>query len=196
MRPRDHRRRIQRPLLLLQRPSGQPQPNRRPIRPLHEIERVPQQHPQLIHMRRLERGQPIRRHPDQRRIDRLMLPPSGAKVSPRRRGHQQKPSILVTSIQQRIQPAIDERIIHRPHRQNPRPGHPRRQPRRPQQQKQDSARRSPTRYAAPSATSPTAEPKPAWNPETRHSGYAGRKSLAGSPKAPDWWKPSHPATSS
>ena len=87
-------------------------------------------------MRRLERRQPVRRHADQRRVHRLMLPALRRQRQPRRRGDQQEPRILVAGVDQRIEAAVDERVVHRPDRQHPRPGHPRRQAGRTQQQEQ------------------------------------------------------------
>ncbi len=87
-------------------------------------------------MRRLEAGQPIGRHADQRRVDRLVLAALRRQRQTRRRGHQQEPRVLVAGIDQRIETAVDERIVHRADRQQPRAGHRRRQSRRAQQQEQ------------------------------------------------------------
>ena len=196
MRPGNHRRRVQRPFLLLQRPGRQPQPNRGPIRPLHEIERMAQQDAQFIDMRRFEARQPIRRHADQRRVDRLMLPAFRRQGQAGRRRDQQEPRILVAGIDQRIQAAVDERIVHRPDRQHPRARHRRRQPGGAQQQEQVLFGDAQLDMLPLGRHPPALRRSQLRSRGTRRCGYAGRKCPAGSPKVPGWWTPSHPATSS
>ena len=136
MRAGDHLRRIERPVRLRQRPGRQPQPHRRAVRLLHELQSVAQHDGEFVDMRRLEAREPVGGHADQRRVDRLVLPALGRQGQSGRSRNEQKARVLITGVEQRIEASIDERIVDRADRQNPRAGHGRRQTRRAQQQKQ------------------------------------------------------------
>ena len=113
MRTRDHRVLVEHSVGLLKLACRKPQPYRRPIGALHVFEGVTQHDRQLIHMGGLEACQTVGGHADQRRVDRLMLTAFRRQRQSGRRGHQQEAGILVAAIQQRIEAAVDERVIYR-----------------------------------------------------------------------------------
>ena len=192
MRAGDHRRRIQLPVGLLKLACRQPQPHRRPVRPLHVIEGVAQQDRQFVDMGRLEAGQPVGGHADQRRVDRLVLPALRRQRQAGRRRDQQEARILVAGVDQRIEAAVDERIVHRADRQHPRAGHRRRQPGRAQQQEQILLGDAEFDVLALGRHAPALRAQPAWRRGTRRCGCGDRRCRAGSPTARDWWTPSRP----
>ena len=74
---------------------------------------------ELVDEGRLERRQPILRHADQRRPDRLMGAALGGERDARGRRDQDEAGVLVAGIVQRIEPARDERVVERADRQQP-----------------------------------------------------------------------------
>ena len=103
---------------------------------LHVVEGEAHHHRQFVHEGGLERGQPVLRHADQGCADGLMRAAFARQRDARRRRHQQEPRILVAGVIQRIQPARDEGIVERAHRQQPYPEQLMRQAQRRQQQEQ------------------------------------------------------------
>ena len=87
---------------------------------------------------------------------RLVLPALRRQGQAGRRGDQQEPRVLVAGVDQRIEAAVDERIVHRADRQQPRAGHRRRQPGRAQQQEQVLLGDAQLDVLALSATCPSA----------------------------------------
>ena len=118
--PGNHCSRVQRALRLIQLPRRQPQPDRRAVRLLHEVKGVTHEDREFIDIGRFEARQPVRGHAEQRRVDRLVLPAFRPERDAGRGGHQQKARILVACVDQRIEPAIDERVVHGADRQHPR----------------------------------------------------------------------------
>ena len=143
-------------------------------------------------MRRLVAGEPVGGHADQRRVDALVLPALRRQRQPARRGDQQEARVLVAGVDQRIEAAVDERIVDRADRQQPRArsGCAAARPR--PASGTGSARRCPARCAGPSAPCPSAGRSPAWRRGTRRCGCAGRTRRAGSPRDPDWSRRSRP----
>ena len=74
---------------------------------------------QLIDEGRLEACQPVLRHADQRRGDRLVRAAFRGQRHARGRRDQHEARILIAGIVQRIEAALDEGIIERADRQQP-----------------------------------------------------------------------------
>jgi hypothetical protein len=75
------------------------------------LEGEAQNHRQFVHIGRLEARQPVLRHADQRRHDRLVRAALARQADAGRGGDQNEPRVLITGIVQRIQPTLDERIV-------------------------------------------------------------------------------------
>ena len=87
---------------------------------LHVLETPAHDHGEFVDEGRLERGQPVLRHADQGRRDRLMRAAFRRQRDARRRRRHHEARILVAGIVQRIETALDEGIIERADRQQPR----------------------------------------------------------------------------
>ena len=118
---------------LLDRPRRQPQIDRaaglvaQPVAlggfavavPLDVVERQGDDRGELVDEGRLERGEPVLRHADQRRADRLVRAAFRRERHARRRRDQNEAGVLVAGVVQRIEAARDERIVERADRQQP-----------------------------------------------------------------------------
>ena len=71
---------------------------------------------ELVDKSRLEGGEPVLGKPDQRRRDRLVRAALGRERDARRRGHQNKTCLLVAGVIERIETALNERVIERANR--------------------------------------------------------------------------------
>ena len=80
---------------------------------LHVLERPAHDRHQLVDVGRLERREPVLRHADQRRADRLVRAAFRRQRDPRRRAGDDEARVLVAGVVQRIEPARDERVVQR-----------------------------------------------------------------------------------
>ena len=86
---------------------------------LDVVERPRHDGGKLVDEGRLERGEPVLRHADQRRADRLVRAAFGRKRDAGGRRHQNEAGILVAGVVERIEPARDERVVQRADREQP-----------------------------------------------------------------------------
>ncbi len=86
---------------------------------LDVVEREGEDRRELIDEGGLERGEPVLRHADERRRDRLVCAALGCERDAGWRRHQDEASLLVTGVIEGIEPALDERIIERADRNQP-----------------------------------------------------------------------------
>ncbi len=68
-------------------------------------------HCKFIHKGRLETGETILRHANQRRGDGLVRPAFRRKRHARRRGDEHEAGILIAGMVERIEAAFDERVV-------------------------------------------------------------------------------------
>src|SRR5690625_7798203 len=72
---------------------------------------------QLVREGRLEGGQPVLRHADQWRADRLMSAAFGCEADTRRRAHDDEAGVLIAGVVEGIETALNEGVIERSDRQ-------------------------------------------------------------------------------
>ena len=73
--------------------------------------RVAQQDGEFVDMRGFKARQPVGGDAEQRRVDALVLPAFRRQRQARGRGDQQEARVLVAGVDQRIEAAIDERVV-------------------------------------------------------------------------------------
>ena len=138
-----------RPDQLVDGPRGEPQVDRAallvavPALPavlvalaLHVVEGPFHDRGQLVDVGRLEGGEAVLRHADQRRADRLVRAALGRQRDPGRRAGHDEARVLVAGIVQRIEAATHERIVERADGQQALAEQRVRQPERAEQQEQ------------------------------------------------------------
>ena len=103
---------------------------------LHVVEGPLHDRGQLVDVGRLEGGEPILRHADQRRADRLVRAALRRQRDARRRADDDEARVLVAGVVERIEAAADEGIVERADRQQPLAEQRVRQPERGQHQEQ------------------------------------------------------------
>ena len=128
---------------------------------------IPGSTAQLVDIGRLEAGDAVLRHADQRRADGLMRAAFGRQGDARRRRHQDEARILVAGVVQRIEAARDEGIVERPDRQQPFAEHAVAEAHRRQHQEQIVLRDAELDMLAALAPCPSAAPTSACAPGTR-----------------------------
>ena len=108
-------------LRLVQRAGREPQIDRTALAgfALHVAKAPSHDHGKFIDKGRLERGQPILRHADQGRRDRLVRAAFRRQRDARRRRRHHEAGVLVAGVVQRIEAALDEGIVQRADRQQP-----------------------------------------------------------------------------
>ncbi len=117
------KRRVELAFGLLDRPRRQPEIHRLAavLRWALDFRQGPaQEDRELVGIGRLEPDEPRLRQADQRLDDRLMGAALGRQRHPRRGRHQDEAGILVERIVERVEPALDERVVDRADRQEPR----------------------------------------------------------------------------
>jgi hypothetical protein len=87
---------------------------------LEVLEGPAHDHGQLVGVGRLEVGEAGLAHADQRRADRLVGAALRGQRGARRGGDQEEARALVAGVDQRIEAAVDERVVERADRQQPR----------------------------------------------------------------------------
>ncbi len=107
-------------LRLLDRPRREAQIDRAAGIALHVLEAPAHQHGELVDEGRLEARHAGLRQADQRLARRLMRAALGREGQAGRRRHQHEAGILVAGVIQRIEAALDEGIVERADRQQPR----------------------------------------------------------------------------
>ena len=86
---------------------------------LDVVERKREDRREFVDEGRLEGGDAVLRHADQRRCDRLMRAALGRERDAGRRRHQDEARILIAGVVERIETALDERIVERADRNEP-----------------------------------------------------------------------------
>ena len=110
-------RRIRLALGLLHRPRRQAEIDRLAVLPLDLGQRPAQQYRQLVGIGRLEADKPRLRETDQRFKDRLVGAAFRGEGDAGGGGHQDEAGVLVERVIQRVEPALDERVVERADRQ-------------------------------------------------------------------------------
>ncbi len=105
---------------LLDRPRRQAEVDRLAVLPLDFGQRPAHQYRQFVGIGRLEAREPGLGKANQRFEDRLVGAAFRSEGDARGRGHQNEAGVLVERIVERVQPALDERVIQRADRQQPR----------------------------------------------------------------------------
>ena len=126
----------QRAVRLRDVPRRQAQIDRAAVLRLHMLEAPSHDRRQLVGKGGFEIGEAGNRHADQRRIDRLMRTSLGRQGHARRRARDHEAGVLVAGVIQRVEPAVYERVVQRPNRQQPRAEQRRRKAERRQHQEQ------------------------------------------------------------
>src|SRR5262249_34029279 len=80
---------------------------------LDVVEGEGENHRQLVDEGGLEGGEPVLREPDERGCDRLVRAALRRERDSRWRRHQDETGILITGVIERIEPALNERIVER-----------------------------------------------------------------------------------